>query len=614
MAHTHLTCSSSSASLSPPPRAMSKHAKKPTKGNRSITEFFTSRPSTGTPSSQPASSQPSSSQPTLSQKASSKMALRQPSKKGNVPATLQKQPILVSSDSEPVPASSKNNRPHTSLSDSSDSVVLVPSGPSKAKPPATTKATSKTKKPVGSSRVVQSSAKTTVKRRVQPAAAGATSAKPVFRKKRKVDWDSNSDDEAFTLDPSKMNPALTRAPVPRTIPFSPKAKGKERAVETVPSSPSTRSTSSKRRRITPPEGIPAPSSDDADIEEVPSSISAEEDLVLPKHLTKNPRVVQKKAARWQREASVMSSMSELTPPPSEYPSSSPLSGPSPALKPQLAVMEDVEAVMDVDMTEAADALLGEDGRASGESEAEVSQELHPRSSFSVDNQPRSNMLPSLATPEEDYVPTDLRPTTPPPIETLPPLPPTPVALDTEAKTKLILKQIQARAEAAAKAAQNTSDEEIELRELSSDDDDDLVLRVPSTRRVSSLQSHSNESNIVCQIGQKQVPNRVLPAIPAVVPQVLLHNQKLVLPQPVVLHGINSAVGPRRRARAAGHSLRVASPTVLNQRFLRKLARILLTSSCGRRRSMTRKEKASKVSALRRLLLRTGIYWRGIRAR
>lgn len=428
-------------------------------------------------SSQPSSSQPSSSQPTSSQKPGIKPV---PKRKGPVATTDENAAIQISSDSDPLYV--KTNRSHTPISSSSYTddyfVVVGPSVPSKPKASTTAKATGNGKKTFTPTQT-QSSAKTTVKRRAQPAvtvAAGiaGSSARPAVRRKRKLEWDDSSEDEMFKPDPGAMKAELTRAPVP-CVPASPSKSQKSLAPIGAPSSPASRTSSSKRRRITPRDVLPAvghTSGEDADVEEVPSSVSDEQELVLPNpEKKKDPKEVQATVDSWRRATSVITSTFEHSPPPSDYPSTSPTE-PSPSTDPVALPTKRstaADASMDVDMTDAADLLQGIGTQGNGGSEYEVSQELNLQSSSSAllsFHEPPP--LSQTSTPELD--PFEFRPVTPPPAEPLPPLPPTPVALNVETKTAQAIARIKALAEAAVREQQDKSDDQIQLGDLSDDSD------------------------------------------------------------------------------------------------------------------------------------------------
>ena len=152
---------------------------------------------------------------------------------------------------------------------------------------------------------------------------------------------------------------------------------------------------------------------------------------------------------------------------------------------------DQEEPMDVDMADAATFLLASsshDSKAYAESEAEVSQQLYPHdSSLSLFND-TSNLIPEItSTPPDDDNPflSESRPRTPPPAEPSIRLPPTPVALTAEEKTARFIAQV--KADAMAKARQETSDEEIEFKDLSDDDSDSFAFpSVDDVRRYVSL--------------------------------------------------------------------------------------------------------------------------------
>lgn len=464
---------------------MSKPLKKSDKSNRSITDFFARQSSMSTPSSsQPPSSQPSSSQLTPSKKPGFKPGLRQVSKKTNATLSQDKGIISVSSSSadDPVLVSAKGARSHISVSDdTSDSVVVVAEA-SKLKASASTKAPAAPK--LAHPRQTQSSAKTTVKRRAQPAVtAGPSGTKPTTRRKRKLSWSDSSEDEMFKPDPNAMNASLTRAPVPR-VAASPSKSAKGKAPADAPSSPSARSTSSKRRRISF-RNLPAvghASGEDADVEEVPSSVSDEQELMLPpKSTLKDPEVIKNNVDKWL-ETSIESSSHEHSPPPSDYPSTSPTSS-SPAheiVALPVDQLVEVEADMDVNMASAADVLVGNGTPQHSGSEAEVNQQLCPQeSSSSLSSIPTHPYTPRKAAHEGfDPFANNSQPHTPTPAEVadLPPLPPTPVALDAETKTRQWIERVKAEAlEAARREQQRDSDDEVSLPSLSDSDDDDDML-------------------------------------------------------------------------------------------------------------------------------------------
>ncbi|EKM54384.1 uncharacterized protein PHACADRAFT_258192, partial [Phanerochaete carnosa HHB-10118-sp] len=335
---------------------MSKPLKKTDKGNRTITDFFARRSSMCTPSSsQLALSQPSLSQPTPAKKPGFKPGIKQTTKKKTIPSTQDKGAISISSSGrdDPILVSAKTKRSHASVSDDTSDSVAVISAPSKSNATVPTRAPAAPKHT--NSRSTQSSAKTTIKRRAQPTAAieaSSSTAKLPPRRKRKLDWSDTSDEEMFRPDPNAMNAALTRAPVPRVVPSPPKlTEGRTHA--DIPSSPSAFSTSSKRRRLSSHD-LPAiyhASGEEADVEEVPSSLSDEQELVLPKSALRGAETTKKNVDKWCLEVSAESSGHERSPPPSDCPSTSPVSSsptheivPFPAEGPL-----DVEIDIDVDM-------------------------------------------------------------------------------------------------------------------------------------------------------------------------------------------------------------------------------------------------------------------------
>ena len=457
---------------------MSKSINKSDKGNRNITDFFARRPSSSEISSQPPSSQPSSSQPTQPQKA----GLKPGNKKPNV--VNENQVILVSSDSDPVYV--KTGRSHISVSSGADGldVVLADSSvPLKSKKIAVKN--TNPKKAMAPPQT-QSSAKTTVKRRAHPATtvatviAGGTATRLAVRRKRKLDWDDSSDDEIFKPDPETMKAELSRAPVLR-VPTSPSKVQADPPSVGPPSSPLSLASSSKRRRITPRDVsriVDHTSGEEADIEEVPSSISDEHELILPTFQKKDPKQIRKNVDKWRRESSATTASFEHSPPQSDYPSTSPT--PDPALTASGPVVEE-DRSMDVDMTDAANLLQNTGSQFYGESEFEVSQMLNTH-----DQQPAITEPPASQTPPPGLV---LRSLTPPPPPSLPPLPPTPVALDIETKTAQAIARIKAAAEAAAREQLNSSQKEMELGELSDDSDPEFLEFVFKPPRYAHILQH-----------------------------------------------------------------------------------------------------------------------------
>ncbi|GJE95453.1 hypothetical protein PsYK624_116370 [Phanerochaete sordida] len=480
---------------------MSKPLKKTDKGNRSITDFFTPKSTMGTPSSsQPASSQPSLSQPVSLKKIGFKPSTKQISKK----KTQDEAAISIDSGSgdDPVFVPSKTKRCHVSIShdDTSDSVAVL-SGPAKLS--AVTRSKAAPVKPTVS-RPAQSSAKTTVKRRAQPAAtmtASSATFRPLTQGKRKLDSSDSSDGEMFKPDPTALNAALTRAPVPRVAPLPSDAKGKARAE--APSSPSGHSTSPKRRRLSLRDTRKRSSAPgDGSEEEVPSSVSAEEELVLPQPSPPDPKETKDNIAKWRLATSTESSGREHSPPLSDYPSTSPFfSSPAYEIAPLPPnPVPDVETDLDVDMADAADMLARNGPLRRNGSEAEVSQQLYPHQSSSLSPVPPSPQpSPRKATCVLSQAANEQRPHTPLPPDgiSLPPLPPTPVALDAETKTRLFLERVRAEAlEAARREQQADSDEEIELQSISDSDDDDLLMSFVKTKtiRPGTPPKHANPSS------------------------------------------------------------------------------------------------------------------------
>lgn len=395
--------------------------------------------------------------------------------------------VNISSDSEPIDdKTSRPNASHSRASTNADPVAVV-AGPSST---ANRTKTSTTKNKKASAPLTatitpstsQSSAKTTVKRRVKSTTtvlvAASSATRPVVRKKRKFNLDDSSDEEVFKPDPDAMKAGLARAPVPR-IPASSTTGQKTGHSKDALSSPSGKSTSSKRRRITgttPRHPIGHTSGEEGDVEEVPSSISGELGLVLPKKKTKvglKAKEVNASVDKWRRETSVLVVNNEPTPPLTDSPLTSPSErSPTPELLPldnDQPVEED--PMMDVDMTEAADLLQGTQPHQG--SDVEVSQQLVAEDSSSLssltsvlsDLEPPTPSPPALLEPEAWVT----RPTTPPLPDELPPMPPTPVALDVATKTAQTIARIRAAAQAAAREQLDASEDQIELAELSDSD-------------------------------------------------------------------------------------------------------------------------------------------------
>ncbi|KIP04865.1 hypothetical protein PHLGIDRAFT_178864 [Phlebiopsis gigantea 11061_1 CR5-6] len=467
---------------------MSKNAKKIEKGNRNITDFFARRSSISTPSSQLAS-QPSSSQPAPSQKSSLKPGLKRKT-------VLTKTAVVdVSSDSESI--DERATYAHTIRSrtnNTADSVAVV-AGPSSSANKSkifTSKKASVPSKATMTPSTSQSSAKTTVKRRVKSTTTvlmSVSSTRPIVRKKRKLDWDDSTDDEMFKPDPGVMKAGLARAPVPR-LPASSAKATKVVPSRDAPSSLSGPSTSSKRRRISGTAArhhIDHTSGEEGDNEEIPASYSNELELELPRKKKGGLKAKEVKASvdRWRRETSVLTVDNGPTPPLTDSPLTSPSErSPTPELAPFNIGQVVEDSIMDVDMTEAANLLQGMQPHQG--SDVEVSQQIiaeEDLASLSSLTSVISDLEPSTPSPPapepEAWV---TRPVTPPPPDELPPMPPTPVALDVATKTAQTIARIKAAAQAAAREQLDSSEDQIQLDDLSDSDLESLDFNIKPVQK------------------------------------------------------------------------------------------------------------------------------------
>ncbi|PSR81146.1 hypothetical protein PHLCEN_2v6481 [Hermanssonia centrifuga] len=488
-----------SLSQPPPPWfAMSKSSKKVERGSRKVTEFFPRR-SSAISSSQPPSSQPPSSP---AQMTAPKLGAtqRQAAASTGIPSKLEEEIIILSSDSGPITVSSASS--HISISSDTHSVILVSdsSGPKENFAKRVIAKDSTPARQVMKSSVnapAPTGAQTRVKRRtaapVDPPLLTLPRAIPP--RKRKLQWESSSDEGPAIPNPDKMKPSLACAPASRatlhsvSLPLAP--------MENTPSTPSKRyesgpSTPSKRARLSlrEPPGLSNTSGNDADIEEIPSSQSDEHELTIPKTAKKDPAEVKERVDQWRRESSVVvspniratSSPSEVAPLGSTL--SSPLSSAVdiPYDSPEDSVLSSFPGIHDhMDVDEdihqspiSPDLLIVENatGARTPKSEAEVSQQLYIRSStpaFSSGSlshaispatspQPHSQIRHPTEISPLDSITDALRPLTPPPMVALQELRATPVALDPKTKAEEMIAQIKA----AAYAAVQSSPEEVPL--------------------------------------------------------------------------------------------------------------------------------------------------------
>ncbi|KAI0699569.1 hypothetical protein BC835DRAFT_1412551 [Cytidiella melzeri] len=503
---------------------MSKIPRNAEKNNRRLTDFFTRRSSMmSSPLPQPPSSQPSSSQPRPSQQTAGSSTSHSRKKK-IVPSGPSNEVISLSSDSGPIVISSDTSRSHISISSNSTShrVSSDPSPQNKPKPAATAsssaKSTNRTKPNPRDVITNASIAKTTMKKRSPSSAAPV--APPLLKlpkvmraPKRKCHWESSSSSEEsddgriYVPKPSEMKASLTHAPIPRVL--SKSALPSPSLKISLPSSPLTSlrsvrsksSRSSKRARLDVTEPSTAISGNDADEEElVPSSQSDEQELTIPKNVSKDPGVVKATVNKWRRESSAAvspvhtSSSFPLDEPPATPPATSPaeLIWPSDAPSSPLSAMQtdydgDVHMDDSTSTRERPDAIHG--ARSFGThsqavSEDEVSHQLHLLNSASSTTLSSHNVVlvtpprkPKMSSSVFDQVSVPMfRPLTPLPSDEPPKARATPVALNPEQKTAILIARLRAEAaERAAEARGSSEEEQPSLDDLLSDSSDEELL-------------------------------------------------------------------------------------------------------------------------------------------
>lgn len=385
--------------------------------------------------------------------------------------------ITITSDSDPrsiiTISDSTSEKNYTTMPKVLPSAAKKTKSKGKAAPKASTKSasTSRSKpsvKPVVLLSPSISSAKTSIRRR-----SAVEEPMPRKRKHGIRDFDSSSEDgqdgDIYIPDPERMSASLSHAPVPlEREDLIPKSVLKPR--DNTPSSaddpvksPRASSSSSKRRRLSPPSPhltpvknevpeqtqIPevsltphdrrghhdatqgASSGNEADEEEVPSSQSDEHELTIPKTVAQNPVEVKERVDHW-RHMSGVSSVSEslaispqsahagLPSEPEQPPPSSPAvvdvhtDAESPdIIQDELADADqfgmDDQDMMDIDfgMPEMAPpSYIPVVRDLESDDEAEVSQQIQIEASFNTSNTTVSS-IPSH--------PPSRRPVTPPPL-------------------------------------------------------------------------------------------------------------------------------------------------------------------------------------------------------
>ncbi|KAI0093078.1 hypothetical protein BDY19DRAFT_921876 [Irpex rosettiformis] len=529
---------------------MAKLSKNVDKNNRKLTDFFTRTSSQITrasspisqppPSSQPgpSSSQPRSSQQTMAKPTTSATQRRVKAEKNSMPPGPDKEVISLSSDSGPIVISSDTAESHISISSGSTSKsrsvvdISTPISPRKPKlsvrtsdkQPVKSMATKTRKQPIRSVivKAESSAAKTTIKRRQTsiPAPPLLNLPKATRAIKRKCNWESSSsssedsDGRIYIPKPNGMKPSLAHAPVMRVL--AKPAPPPSTIVDPTPSSPLTNlsllsvrsksSRSSKRIRLDTSEPLTAISGNDADDEElVPSSQSDEQELTIPKKLSKDPEKVKNSVNKWRRESSVahVSPSTRSSFPLDEVPATPPMTSPaegnwtsnpsSPVSSLLPLPAHGVDRDGDVRMAEGT--MGGEDmglldvptgeGISQTISEGEVEHQLDtfPSASSSVIPPAPALVTPPSHQPTASFFDNPIaddfsfHPLTPPLSEE--PLKPRVVAINAAQKTAMMIEKMKAEAAARAAEVRADSDDEaqLEFKELEESDTDEEMKMV-----------------------------------------------------------------------------------------------------------------------------------------
>ncbi|KAI0342097.1 hypothetical protein BDW22DRAFT_1484956 [Trametopsis cervina] len=494
---------------------MSKVSQNADKGTRKLTDFFSVRSSVASsPLSQPPSSQPQSSQAGPSQQTPGPSILhsqKKSAKKSREPPPPDREVISLSSDSGPIVISSDTAQSHVSIPGKTSSAIIISDSSSQKKPLSIKASSRPVKKGAPMKRLPQpaahalSSAKTTVKKRTPAVVVPGlpprlTLPKATRPKKRKCSWDTSSssseqsEGRIYVPKPGLMKPSLTHPPVPRgTAAHSKAAPVSPSTALPIPSSPlssiySTRSRLSKRTRLdtTGPSTAVSGHGDDDDEEElVPSSQSDEQELTIPKDVKKDPVAVKQTVDKWRRESSLLISPVRIErsssggEPPASPPATSPTeSSPLFAVSSPLTATTDLEGDVEMfDLTSVQDppkissqtgshnrdsARLNASPRPQPEpspihastSTATVHTSLMTRSPL-FRNGKTSNGFPSLSPPAAGGYPKSRRST--------------PIALNAEQKTAMVIQRLKQEAAArAAEAGGSSEDEHVSFSDINSE--------------------------------------------------------------------------------------------------------------------------------------------------
>ncbi|KAH9930387.1 hypothetical protein B0H21DRAFT_106737 [Amylocystis lapponica] len=293
--------------------------------------------------------------------------------------------------------------------------------------------------------------------------------------KRKYHLEGDSDAEPSHEPNNALSPA-SQAPNPlppssnRIRPLGPKdnvpvTRSRADSIRK-PSSPKKARLSSQEPTMAPPS-----SGHDADVEElIPSSQSDEHELAVPRCVGKNPADVKESVDKWRQDA--------LAHPPSPMPTTV-LPDDNSTTLPEISFPDATEC-MDVDDDVGQPSALPVDkANSAPHSETEVSMMLRGRSSVSTLASVRHAVASSTLSVPASPAPAvgTFRPTTPPATNQPAPHPSTPVALDTESKTRKIIAEIKAQVYAAATSSpeEDVQPEFQELEDSSSSDSDDGFL-------------------------------------------------------------------------------------------------------------------------------------------
>ena len=476
---------------------MSKSSKKSTKGKKKVTDYFIRSSVTSSPASSSGKAcRPQliiSSPPTQSQKvhapASSQGQKRSATSSEGLHLTVPDADV-ISISSGPVShiSISSGSRSHITISDSPAPIVVT--GTAKAvkakESPSSSEVEIVPMKKASKARMApSSSARTSVRRTSLRSHSGGKTNRPP---KRKFQLDSDSDIPAIEKVPYPKDSINTSASASHySSPLGPPSSLPPLTPEdgriSLPSDDAVSVASgsaSKRVRLSPPSpsrpvaavSIVA-SGNEADVEDViPSSQSDEQELTVPKQITKDPILTRIEVDKWRQET-----VTDLTPVIDLLPDH--------VEPPELETAMDVDVDIGVGVSESV-TLRGSSSASPARSSTDINRASNSQASEAeVDAQLHDAKPEALSCSQETAVPAQradwdvddffigMRNPTPPPLDA--PAPPTPVAIDTATKTQNIINSIRASVLAGMRSSSPAEEAHVTSvpDELSSSDDEQL---------------------------------------------------------------------------------------------------------------------------------------------